>query len=541
MPTHIVSTTNVLSSSIEDIKQVIGKDIISLSYPTYLCDESKLDGGFADYLFFPTNESQIVAIINMIREKKSTLTISGARTGVVGSAVPFGGAVISFDEMKSIIGLDYDKNTSRWFVRLQPGVTLLTLQEVLSNKDFTDEHNLSVNNAVQEFKETDKKYFYPVDPTELTASLGGCVGANASGARSFKYGATRKWIKRLRVVLSSGEAISIERGEYMSKEGKFLLQTEDGSQEISLPHYVVPKAKNAAGLYVDQEVDLIDVFIGSEGIIGVITEIDLWLVELPQLLSNVLFFKSEGDAIKFVQHLKSNNILKPEFIEYFDSNSFFLLHKKQEKTPNFLKETPISAEEQCAIFFDLEYKEEEIENVFNVLEKVANNCNSSLDCGFCGYDKRERDNLRKLRHAIPEIVNDIISKRKRLFPKLHKLGTDMSVTDEHLEDMMQLYHKLIREKNLDYAIWGHIGDNHVHVNILPKDMQELETGKEIYMQFALKAIEYNGSISAEHGIGKIKHKYLEVMYGEKGIEEMKRLKLQFDPLKLFNIGNMFSL
>ncbi len=116
----------------------------------------------------------------------------------------------------------------------------------------------------------------------------------------------------------------------------------------------------------------------------------------------------------------------------------------------------------------------------------------------------------------------------------------MSVTDNHLQDIMTFYHQTLKETTLEYVIWGHIGDNHVHVNILPKNMEELYLGKQLYKLFAKKSVEFGGSVSAEHGIGKLKHEYLEIMYGEEGVEQMRSVKLKLDPKGLFNRDNVFA-
>ena len=192
-----------------------------------------------------------------------------------------------------------------------------------------------------------------------------------------------------------------------------------------------------------------------------------------------------------------------------------------------------------AISFDFLYSEETIVKSLEIVKQLLEQCNSSVDMSWCGYEDRELERFKHFRHAVPEIVNNIIAERKKKYHGIHKLGSDMSVTNEHLVDMMHFYQQTLREEGLEYAIWGHIGDNHVHVNILPRNMEELEKGKAIYKKFAQKAVEYGGSVSAEHGIGKIKHEYLLIMFGKEGIDEMKRVKEALDPQYLFCANNMF--
>ena len=117
----------------------------------------------------------------------------------------------------------------------------------------------------------------------------------------------------------------------------------------------------------------------------------------------------------------------------------------------------------------------------------------------------------------------------------------MCVPEEKFGEMMKYYRSVLREAALEYVIFGHIGDNHVHLNILPKNTEELELGQKIYKQFAKKAVEYGGSVSAEHGIGKIKVEFLKIMYNEKEIEQMRAVKRALDPLLIFNCGNIFEI
>ncbi|MBA7519761.1 putative FAD-linked oxidoreductase [subsurface metagenome] len=528
-------------SPFEDVRAIKGEEAILSTHQDYCIDESKLAGGYADWLFFPKNEMDIVSIVNRMKEDKTPITISGARTGIVGSAVPTsGGAIISFDDMKLVKGISYDENTRKYFVRIQPGLTLEELADILKYKRFSQEHNLDEEDWVQAFKKVERGHIFPVDPTEMTAAVGGSIAANASGGRSFKYGAMRPWVKHLRVVIESGEVLDIERGQYIAVDSKFIIKTSEKDIEIDIPTYKMPEAKNAAGLYAKPDMDLIDLFIGSEGILGIITEVDLWLIEKPEVLTNALFFKTEEDAINFVKKLRSIENLDVEYIEFLDENAFNLLRSRRKTNPELANIDTIPEDTTAATFFEIPFSDDTFEEIFVKLDEIATESNTSVDSGWSALEDNERDKFRRIRHAVPEIVNSIISKRKATYPNLHKLGTDMSVTDNHLQDIMTFYHQTLKETTLEYVIWGHIGDNHVHVNILPKNMEELYLGKQLYKLFAKKSVEFGGSVSAEHGIGKLKHEYLEIMYGEEGVEQMRSVKLKLDPKGLFNRDNVFA-
>ena len=352
-----------------------------------------------------------------------------------------------------------------------------------------------------------------MDPTEMSASISGTVATNASGAGTFKYGATREWVKKIRVALVNGDILEIQRGKYFaSNDGTFIVkQTDDSELIFKIPSYKFnTNVKNAAGIYAEPNMDLIDLFIGSEGIFGVITEVEVWIIEKHSLISNVLFFNLEDDALDFVKEIRNNQTVDPEFIEYFSGESLDLLRTIQRKNPALINMPQIPFKARSAIFFDLPYSEDNLVSYFEKIDKMAKKCNTTLETSCSGYDNREFARFKHFRHVLPETINSIIAERKRQHPDLHKLGTDMSVPEEKFGDMMKYYHSVLRKASLEYVIFGHIGDNHVHLNILPKNTEELEHGLKIYEQFAKKAVEYDGSVSAEHGIGKIKVEFLKI-------------------------------
>lgn len=538
---NTISSKKIESVPINVIRKIHGSQIISSDYSAYLVDESKLEGT-AEWLFFPKTEAEIISIITFLREKKIHAYISAARTGIVGSSVPKHGSIISIEKMDKMLGFGVDQNNGMYFCRFEPGITLKAINDKISKKEFEKVKELTPN-AISRFIEGKESYYYPMDPTEMSASISGTVATNASGAGTFKYGATRKWVKKIRVALANGEILDIPRGKYFASNNRiFIVKQTDGTDLIvKIPSYEFnTNVKNAAGIYSKPNMDLIDLFIGSEGVFGVITEVDVWIMEKNPLISNVLFFNSEDDALDFVEKIRTDDTVNPEFIEYFSGESLDLLRNVQSKNPVLLNMPQIPSKARSAIFFDLPYFEDNLVSDLEKIDKMAIECKTTLETSWSGYEKREFVRFKHFRHALPETVNSIIAERKRQYPELHKLGTDMCVPDEKLGEMMKYYHSVLRQAALEYVIFGHIGDNHVHVNILPKNTEELDLGQKIYEKFAKKAVEYDGSVSAEHGIGKIKLDFLKFMYNEKEIEEMRTVKKALDPSLLFNCGNIFE-
>ena len=140
---------------------------------------------------------------------------------------------------------------------------------------------------------------------------------------------------------------------------------------------------------------------------------------------------------------------------------------------------------------------------------------------------------------MPEAVNLLIDERRKQEPHLTKLGTDMAVPDAALDHILPLYRRTLLAAGLEHVIFGHIGNNHVHVNILSRTMRDYETGKQLYLDWAREVLRLGGTVSAEHGIGKLKTALLREMYGAEGIAQMQAVKRLFDPAGCLNRGNLF--
>ena len=152
----------------------------------------------------------------------------------------------------------------------------------------------------------------------------------------------------------------------------------------------------------------------------------------------------------------------------------------------------------------------------------------------------DRETLRFFRHAVPESVNMLIDERRREEPSITKLGSDMSVPDDRLRDVSALYRSTLVQEGLEAAAWGHIGNNHLHVNVLPRNAEEYTRGKALFARWAQDVTAMGGAVSAEHGVGKLKRDFLTTMYGSEHVREMARLKLAFDPACQLGRGNLFD-
>lgn len=492
----------------------------SKEYEDYLRDESR-KVGCADSIAFPKSETDVIDVIKEVAHKSGFITTQGARTGITGSAVPGNGTILNMSRMKQIGTFKTDDSADASYLCVQPGALLDEIRDAVRAEGL----------------------FFPPDPTETTASVGGMVACNASGAISFLYGSTRKWIHALRVVLPDGSVLKLERGQQIADGRCFSVTTENGRIiEGSLPSYTMPNVKNAAGYYVADDMDMIDLFIGMEGTLGIITEIELKLIRKPNAIAGLTaFLPSENAAIEFVQKIRSDSGCVDHLaaIEFFNNDVLNLLRSARETRSAFGELPELPSHFHAAVYLEFHGNDEDVldEQIMTTAELIADLGASEEDC-WCATTAQEMERLKTFRHATPELVNLLIDERRKECPELTKLGTDMSVPDSELEIVMCMYNDGLKTAGLESVIFGHIGNNHVHVNIIPRNMKEYAIGKALYLEWAESVVAMGGSVSAEHGIGKIKVPFLELMYGKDHIAEMRNLKLLFDPAGMLNPGNL---
>ncbi len=515
----------------------------------YLRDESRSVGA-AESISFPRDEQELHQVVRSVAAAGKGITIQGARTGLAAAAVPHGGHVLNLSRMNRIKGLRYGDETGTFYVSVEPGVLLTDLRKTLNNLSFdTAGWSADSKHALEQLQAAGPYHFTP-DPTETSASIGGMVNCNASGARSFFYGATRGYVQALRIVLADGSVLCLRRGEHRVADNRFTVTTADGRQLCGyLPDYPMPQGKNAAGYYLKPDMDLVDLFIGSEGTLGVVSEVELQLLPLPEAIWGVSsFFPDESSALRFVQAVRGERLelgelfaTRPVAIEYFNHRALDLLRRQRAINAAFSQMQPLASHYHTAIYVEFHgQSDEELQQVILELGRLIDACGGDEADSWVASAQTELEQLQFFRHATPECVNLVIDQRRRTNPALTKLGTDMAVPDEKLTEVVELYNRRIADLGLETVAFGHIGDNHIHVNILPRNLDDYLQGKQLYLEWARQAIAWGGTVSAEHGIGKLKTAFLAEMYGQEGLSKMRQVKRLFDPTGLFNPGNMFD-
>lgn len=451
----------------------------------YLEDTSNLKG-CASRLYIPQNKSELIQAIEACRKSKTSITLSAGRTGTTAGSTPLSGAVISCEKLNKT-----KIDSSRQSAYLEAGVTLQTLEEG-ANKS-----GLSLR----------------ASPTESLACIGGVISTCASGVRGFRYGSIRNYVKRIEVILTSGEALSIERGHKCNAS-------------IPLPSYSMPKVKSQAGYFIKDDMDLIDLFIGSEGTLGVIASCEVALQKLADcVFDGIIFFPDELPALSFVKkikQLKKDKTLNPTSLEFFDQNSLEFLRPEY----SFIQSGA------CAVYFEQEVEgPKEEEALINTWADLASGSHKTI---FADTPKL-RKKVFEFRHRLPQLINEFLRQNNQV-----KAATDIAVPDDKFGRMYAFYKQGAGEAGIDYVNFGHIGESHLHFNFLPRTKAEAQKARKFMELFCRKAVSLGGTISAEHGIGKIKKPYLRLMYSQKEIEEMATLKKYFDPDCLLNLDNIFG-
>src|ERR1051325_6882234 len=421
----------------------------------YLSDASYLRGGNADCVLFPETAQEVGNLLLEATRTKTPVTVSGAGTGTVAGRVPFGGIVIATDKLNRIKSVIANKTGGRAIA--QSGVRLMDLQRTVDAQGL----------------------LYPPDPTERSCFLGGNIATNASGARTFKYGPTRNYVERLQVVLATGEVLDLQRGEIYARDRHISIPLPSGRAiEAQLPAYEMPRVrKHASGYFVAPNMDAVDLFVGSEGTLGVIVEAEVALLPKPEgLLSGVVFFDNEANLLNFVREARERSLaarvrspsvnegnadnIDARAIEYFDVESLRFLRQKY----NTIPEPAVGA-----IFFEQETTPPTEDLLMSAWLQLLEAHHALTEQSWFATNEPDQAKLREFRHALPVLVNEWFAQHNQ-----RKVSTAMAVPDDQFAGMLRFYQDNLRNGDLRYTIFGHIGDNHVHVNILPRNDSEAE-------------------------------------------------------------------
>ena len=452
----------------------------------YLTDASNVQG-HCEALVRPRTIDEAAEIVRHCQENDIPLTITAARTSTTAAPIPFGGWVMSMENFRRIHHIRFDT------AKADAGILLGEFQAAIE----------------------DTGRFFPPDPTSRhECTLGASVACNASGARSFRYGSTRPWIVGLTVILPTGEIMHINERDPIPSEWP-------------VPQWEEPAVKTAAGYSPAKR--LLDLFIGQEGTLGLIIDITVKLTKLPaDVIGVVGFFPTRQDAMGFLEVARRSaketpdGPLSPRCIEYLDHHCLEIARDRVPDVPDGAR-AALFCEQEVGDLDEMEH----LEAWWTALEAHT----SLADETIVATDPGTQQTLHALRHAIPAGINETVVRNG-----MPKVGTDLAVPDQGLNEMMDAYEAC----PLPHVLFGHIGDNHLHLNILPSNEAELKEAKAYYSSLASQAVSLGGTVSAEHGIGKIKKDALELMVGSELIESFRCLKRHLDPNSILGRGTLFD-
>jgi len=427
-----------------------------------------------DFVARPESVADVLEVMRQARTDRLAVTCAGAQSSTTAASITDRGILLSMRELDKIADVDQRGRT----IRVGPGAFVADVKR----------------------KAAAAGLLFAPDPTsEEESTIGGAIACNASGARTYKYGATRKYVQALTVVLANGEVKDFRRPNL---------------------------EKNTVGYAFAH--DPIDWFIGSEGTLGVVVEAELSLVPLPvEVIGLAIFFATEEDALRFVIAARENGEVSPRCIEYFDNLALEIA--RQSPTGSAL---PADAK-------GMVYVEEEIaHDVDATLSVWADFVGESSEIEplvFQGEAKLRE--ARQFRHSIPATMNERGGRHRDAGGR--KVSTDWAVPYRRLPEAVASARGFARDAGIAQpVIYGHAGNGHPHQNFIARDSTELSTIEKVVEQTLQRVLSLGGTVAAEHGIGKIKRRWLPLQMNALQIAMMTAVKKELDPQHLLAPGNI---
>ena len=493
----------------------------------FLEDAAHYPGGHAAGIVFPRNTAEAAEVV----AGAASLLPIGAQSSLTGGATPMGELLVATSRMTRIVSAT---DTS---ITVEAGVTVAAMQEYLAGRGAC----------------------FPPAPTFTGAFAGGIVSTNAAGAATFKYGSTREWVEAMVVVLADGTILELARGRQVARDGWLQIDTRSGRLAVPVPTYTMPAvSKRSAGYHAAPGMDLIDLFIGAEGTLGIVTQVTFRILRpAPQTALALIPCRSESEALEVVERLRSASRetwrtgdgagIDAAAIEHMDRRSIEIL---REDGADARHQVSFPADAEIALLVQLELPAETVaaaayDQIAAALSPGAADtpitrvCRLLNDCGLLDVtemalpgDRRRAEQLMAIREAVPAGVNRRVGAAKRDHDqRIEKTAADMVVPGDRFAEMMDIYRRGFGARGLDFAVWGHISDGNVHPNVLPRVFEDVLQGKAAILEFGREVARLGGCPLAEHGVGRnpVKQALLRQLYGDAGIEEMRAVKRVLDP------------
>ena len=451
---------------VEELKALVGEENALTSPEELLCYsyDSTVLQQLPEVVTLPQSTEEVADIVRLADREKTAIVPRGAGTNLAGGTIPIqGGIVLSLTRMTEILEIE----PVNMVAVVQPGVVTGRLQAEVAKEGL----------------------YYPPDPASLkVTTIGGNVAMNAGGPHALKYGVTSDYVMGLEVVLPSGQVI------------------RTGGKAI----------KNVTGYNLTQ------LFVGSEGTLGVITEITLRLIPQPQASGSVLAaFSDLDDAATLVNRILHAGVT-PAVIEIMDNMTI--------QTVDDYLQTGLPRDAAALLLIQVDGVTEAVEQELEVVSELCHHNRATLV--EVARTPEEEEVLWKARRSISPSLTRV---------RPNKLGEDISVPREAIPDVVRRIQEISCQRDLPIVIFGHISDGNLHPNILfdqadPEEMERVEAASGDIFEVAIAV---GGTLSGEHGIGLLKQKYLALDLAPETIEVMRTIKRALDPSNIMNPGKIF--
>jgi glycolate oxidase len=424
----------------------------------------------------PESVNDVVELVRKGASDRTAITCAGAQTSTTGASITDTGMLLSLRSLDRIAPPDEQART----IRVESGALVGEIKRAAAAAGLL---------------------FAPDPTSEEESTIGGAIACNASGARTFKYGATRRHVRALKVVMASGELMEFRRSDL---------------------------EKNTVGYAFAH--DPIDWFIGSEGTLGIIVEAELSLLPLPRhVVGLAILFTTERDALAFVIAARESLTVSARCIEYFDERAVEIA-----RLTSLTGTIPQTA---AAMVYVEEEVSDDLDSALSrwvdLIEPVADDFEPLVFDG----EARLRE-ARRIRHSIPSTMNERGGRYRDSGGR--KVSTDWAVPYRKLPEAIEAARSLAERLEVEQSvIYGHAGNGHPHQNFIARDAHELATIEQAVEETLKRVISLGGTVAAEHGIGKLKRRWLPLQMNPLQISMMTAVKSELDPLGILAPGNIF--
>lgn len=476
----------------------------------YLHDESRLTGQ-ADFITFPQNTQQAAQVLAYADANGLPVTVQGSRTGICGGAVPNGGILLNLSKMNHI-GPVMGSASTGYTIQVEAGVTCQDLSAQLNRKNL----------------------FFPPDPTETTATIGGMFSHNAKGICSYRYGTTSDYVQGITLLQHDGTPLTIARGQCIFDQNGCTLPDGRALALADLPKTSALPCLPACGS------DLLDLLAGSEGMLGVVTLLTLRVLPAPDEPWGIVFFyPNPVQALEMAELIRQN--AKPEICcaEFFDETALSLISQCKKSASNLKVIPDFPPNSHAALYIELSSNDAEaLEGTLVELLTAFEEQGNSQEQSWAVSGRNELEKFHLMRHTVPEAVNMEIDRLRQQYPQAHKFGLDFSCSALSAPDLYQLYQDTLKQFGLKGVVFGHAASRHLHFNLLPANQSELDTCPQLIAQLSQQIMEHGGILCTENGVGKLKVDTVRPYLSPSDLNIIHIIRQFFDPNNILNPQNM---